>query len=78
MFKDEVLEVVFQGQVFGRLVAVVGGTVALLRCQADEFVVFQITQLNVDAQQLGGYFRALAQDDSALDGVFQFSNVTGP
>ena len=35
-------------------------------------------QLNVDAQQVRGNFRTLAENHCALDGVFQFTHVTRP
>lgn len=57
MLENEVLEVVFQRQVFGRLMAAVAGVTRRLWRQTDELVVFQIAQLDVDAQQVGGDFR---------------------
>ena len=38
-------------------------TTALLRGQADEVVVVQVAEFDVDTQQLGRNFRALRQDD---------------
>src|SRR5690349_4436089 len=67
MLENEMLEVVFQGEVFGRFVVVVAGiAIALLWRQANELVVFQIAQFDVDAQQFGRNLRAFAQDDGAL------------
>ncbi|MNY73552.1 hypothetical protein D3C86_2123670 [compost metagenome] len=78
VLKNEMLEVVFQGQVFGRLVAGGAGT-ALLRWQAGIcIVVLKVAQLDVDAQQLGGDFRALTQNYRALDSVFQLTHIAWP
>ena len=77
VLKHEVLEVVFQRQVLGRLVARVGRA-GHHQGIVEEVVLFQIAQFDVDAQQLGGNFCALAEDHRALHGVFQFTHVTGP
>ena len=78
VLEDEVLKVVFQRQVFGGVQAGVTAADALLRGQADEVIVMQVVQIDIDAQQLGRNFRAFAQNDGSLYSVFQFANDTGP
>ncbi|MNN80782.1 hypothetical protein D3C81_1975440 [compost metagenome] len=58
--------------------AAVAGVTRRLWWQTDELVVFQIAQLDVDAQQVGGDFRAFAQNHCALDRVLQLTYVTRP
>ncbi|MNT03487.1 hypothetical protein D3C72_1380260 [compost metagenome] len=44
----------------------------------EDFVLLQVAQFDVDAQQVCGNFCALAEDHRTLNGVFQLSHVTRP